>query len=593
MLALRHRRLVACVGAVCALAAPARAVAQGAEAGTESKPDDVRRAEAKRLFQKGLALLDAGDFERAGELFVRSHALAPTKGNTANAALCLQKTGRLDEAIEFYEEMLTDHGHKLDAQERRTVETATRWLRERLGNAEISANVDGLVVIDGRPRGQLPLASSIRVLPGSHRLRISKSGFETHESTFEIRAGERIQLDAKLEPLTSSGQLRVEAVGLSDAVVFVDGARVGLAPWEGILSAGPHAVWIDGGAVGTGPSPARVVAGQTTLLRLDPVPLGARVVVRVTPSTAELSVGGTRVGQGEWVGRLPIGAHRVTATEPGYRDAAEQLVISPDGLPREVTLPLAVDRDHPRWPRAETSFGPWLALFGGYAGATSLHSDASAACPERCVGDPSAHGGLLGLRAGLRMPFEASVEVMGGYLGVVSTFSRQLSNAFQGDELVYDLDEEHSLSGPFVGGALSYRILLGDFRLIARTGVGVMFATSSAPIAGSVSTSTSSGTVGVTDNNQELSSTPVFVTPEVELGTHLGPVDVGVALAMGVFFGSGPAYDHEALGATDRRCDVGDPTAVGCAPYSDAVAGERSYDTFVLLMPQLTLGYAF
>src|SRR5262249_9943502 len=101
----RARSLAVAASLALALAGggPARAQAPGPIA-QRSAPEEAH-AEAKELFNRGLRLLDAGDLSRALEYFLRSRALSPGKGNTANAAYCLDRLGRFDEALELYEEL--------------------------------------------------------------------------------------------------------------------------------------------------------------------------------------------------------------------------------------------------------------------------------------------------------------------------------------------------------------------------------------------------------------------------------------------------------------------------------------------------------
>src|SRR5262245_1540489 len=60
-----------------------------------------RLAEAKRWFRQGNALREAGDYERALEFYQRSRALVASAPNTINAAFCLDRLGRYDEALEL------------------------------------------------------------------------------------------------------------------------------------------------------------------------------------------------------------------------------------------------------------------------------------------------------------------------------------------------------------------------------------------------------------------------------------------------------------------------------------------------------------
>lgn len=160
--------------------------------------------QAKELFRQGVTLLDAGDTERALEHFLRSRELVPSGKNTVNAAICLELLGRYDEALELYEEVGVRFARDLEEQDRTNLAPVMQSLRTRIGYLDLSANVEGLVTIAGRPRGRLPLRTALRVLPGSPMLRITQEGYRAFETELVIHAGETQRLDARLEPLPAS-----------------------------------------------------------------------------------------------------------------------------------------------------------------------------------------------------------------------------------------------------------------------------------------------------------------------------------------------------------------------------------------------------
>lgn len=186
-------------------------IAQGALA----EPEPASLEQAKELFRQGVTLLNAGDTERALERFLRSRELVPSGKNTVNAAICLERLARYDEALELYEEVVVRFARDLDEQDRTNLAPVMQSLRARIGYLELSANVEGLVTIAGRPRGRLPLRTALRVLPGSSMLRITQDGYRAFESEIVIHAGETQRLDARLQPLPTSAVLRSDGPGPS------------------------------------------------------------------------------------------------------------------------------------------------------------------------------------------------------------------------------------------------------------------------------------------------------------------------------------------------------------------------------------------
>ena len=234
---------------------------------------------AKELFRQGNELRKAGDCLRALEFFVKSRALVPSVPNILNGAYCLNALGRHDEALEHYEVLLTRHSKDLRSEELSEIQRTMAVLRKQVARLDVSANLTGAqLVIDGRPRGQLPLLGPVRVLPGEHRVMIAKDGYRSYSTRVRVSAGQLRSVVGRLEPLRLSGQLHITAAELAGAEVIVDGAPVGTAPWRGQLSPGHHVVVLRRGDRGTAPTRLTVVKGQIAsplLTLIAPWPAGS------------------------------------------------------------------------------------------------------------------------------------------------------------------------------------------------------------------------------------------------------------------------------------------------------------------------------
>lgn len=160
-----------------------------------------RLKKAKLLFRKGNAMRKAGDCERALFFFRRSRQAMAGVPNIVNGAICLEELGRYDEALESYEELLTEFGGQLGRSQREAVVAAMRRLRPVVGSVLVSSNVPARVLIDGRERARLPHGTSIRVMPGRHMLRVEAEGFEAQERDFTATKGQNVRLVVKLVEL--------------------------------------------------------------------------------------------------------------------------------------------------------------------------------------------------------------------------------------------------------------------------------------------------------------------------------------------------------------------------------------------------------
>ncbi len=551
--------------------------------------------QAKRAFHDGVTLLDAGDVERALELFLQSRAAHPSGKNTANAAICLDRLQRFDEALEMYEELLTRFPQDLDDEDRRAVAPAMAALRGKVANLEVTSNVEGTLFVDGRPRGRLPRTTPVRVLAGERRIRVTKDGYAPFERRVASEVGATSRLDAILAPLRGVGILRMEDETNAGADVYVDGHRVGQIPHEGPLAPGRHVVWTRRDDWGSTPSAVVIAEGQTTLARVASARLGATIELVSRPPSARLFVNETEVGTRRWQGRLPVGEHRVHAEEEGYRAHHATISVPPEGPPIRVVLEPAVDRHHPRWPKP----APGAIVLGGFAGwafGPTLGADAETSCPERCDGNPFVSGWALGARAGYEWTWRGAVELTLGYASVGTRFRADSTTTFtdqgQPHDGRYRLDHDLEVQGVLVAGGVSHRVPLAPrFAVAGRVAVGVLVATSSDPIDGTLTAGGETARVATSSNRETRSAVPVAL-PEVGAELSLGRVRVGLGLGALWLVGSAPAPARGRFGVADP-CDPSAPAgAASCAPESTALDGQRAYASPFLFHPNVSAALA-
>jgi len=208
--------------------------------------------------------------------FLRSRELFPTRTATINAAICLRKEGRAEQALELDEDVLRTYPD-LEAKDRAFVENEIAQLRPIVGSIDFVAGEPGAsIVIDGRERGTFPPPAPIRVASGVHVVRVYKAGFVQLERRIEIAGRQLLQFDAKLSPLLASGRLVVTEASSKVLTVVVDNVEVGKTPFEGTLPVGHHVVALRGpDDLGTAPVDAVIQENQSTPLGLaadDPLP---------------------------------------------------------------------------------------------------------------------------------------------------------------------------------------------------------------------------------------------------------------------------------------------------------------------------------
>ncbi|XYH96245.1 PEGA domain-containing protein [Sorangium sp. So ce1128] len=614
-----RRSLAACAlaAALAAPASPARAQpeppappASGAPAeppaAAPTPPDaplppaspDEALARAKELFQAGNELRKTGDCQRALELYLRSRQVVASVPNTLNAAFCLDQLGRYDEALELYETLLTELRAELGEPERKGVASTVAGLRARIGSVLVSSNVDGLVLIDGRPRGRLPVAGPIRLLPGGHTLRVVKDGWRTFETILTVRIAEITTVDAKLEPLASTGRLKIEDERLVGAELFLDGTLIGQLPWEGALAPGPHFYSVRKGSFGSAPREANVIAGQLAVATVEAGPLGEEVRVVAQPLSAALTINGVPVGNGQWRGALPLGRHTFEAHEPGYfaRTLRTNIERSMTG---DIVLPLAIDESHPRWGRKVGVFR--LEAVGGYAFASSLESDAEQSCDRfDCSGASRPAGALAGLRGSYQFPIGAAIELTAGYMLLRTEFERSLDATYTdprggGGKLPirYAFHDDLQMAGVTVIVGGSYHHELSSWLDVGGAlGLGVVLAEASDEVTGTASDAQRTVGVVVSSGGKAVRYASPFAMPELRLRLKLGRLSASAGLGVGFFLVDGPPFETGNTNVVDRQCDEQNPT-VDCAPGKKVIFEELAQGRFTMFFPNLSVGYRF
>jgi hypothetical protein len=569
----------------------------------DDPPSEAKLEEAKELFRRGVALIEAEAYEPALALFLRSRALVPGKGNTSNAAVCLEKLGRYDEALEMAEEVVAKFSDSLDERDRKEIGPRMAELRKKVASLVVASDVDATLIVDGRVRGKVPLAAPVRLLAGKHLVRVVKPGFAPQEQTILAVPGVLVSITARLQMIPGAGVLRVEDPSIEGANVIVDEARVGTVPWEGTLRAGPHVVRTEGGARGSAPTEILVVEGQTSLARPASRELGEVLTLSTDPLTAAIAIDGVVIAHGRWIGRLPKGAHEVTVAEPGYR--TRHATVN-DGLspPRRHFL-IRVNPDDPRWPRR--SRGRFVAsAFASLAVAGSFNGDAK-------VSDDGTYlGAMGGARLGFRFPIGIAPEIAVGYLSARGSFQRAFESSFKvrrrTESVVYDLNDEPWFRGPFAMAGASFTHPLGPLHFSSRVGVGGILVRTSDPITGTITeagvapptaqceagaSADACSPISVKHATEVLGTTALFVVTELGVAYPFKSFDLGVAFG-GMFFPApGPRYRSRKIAVFPGCPDHNHPQALACAPVSSAVADETSYGPFALWLPEVFAAFPF
>lgn len=161
-------RLILTLVAITALAGSAHAQAPG--------PSDTERAAARDMGEKAVAAYQAGDYEKAYDLFTRAHAIVGLTTTGLYLARCLVKLDRFVEASERYVEIariaLPDDAQPLHVEAKATAQKEREALLPRIPKLRIALDepdaADVEVTLDGVEVPKALLGVSRPVDPGEH-----------------------------------------------------------------------------------------------------------------------------------------------------------------------------------------------------------------------------------------------------------------------------------------------------------------------------------------------------------------------------------------------------------------------------------------
>lgn len=505
-----------------------------------------KKDQARAHFEKAIALFEEEAWDAALVEFQRSRELYPTRAATKDAALCLRKLHRFDEALDMFEALVKEFPN-LPPDDKTTAEREMRELAGLVGTIDLrGAEAGANVVIDGRARGAVP-EPPIRVPAGTHFVRVTKEGFVPFETQAQVVGGQSSVVVVHMSALTQGGRLKVVEDSGKSVDVLVDGAVVGKTPWEGTLPVGEHVVLLRGeGNLGTQPAVAPVRLNQVTPITLVAEQLDATLRVEPVPAGASVAIDGVVVGRGLWEGKLRAGQHKVEVADEGFLPLSKQVALDHDK--REVlSAQLERDPNSALW-RAQNPPRFIFEVDGAGIFAPSLGGDLAAGCTGSCskgLGTGFAvlgHGGYQ-LSSGLGFSLDGGYLVLSQKLGSRPAALQPVNlDANRGTE-----DDTIKMSGALFGA--SAQLHRGQkFPLTFRIGAGAYLANVKVDRSGTASTNQRpdpSSTTGAVfpampydfSRSETLSAKYFYVAPEARFGVKLGErLEVGLGIEAMVLF---------------------------------------------------------
>jgi hypothetical protein len=236
-----HLILWLLIAALASWSGSARADRQPSEeaAPTEpvDQPVDPRAAELKR---QGDALMFDLRYEEALALYQQSYAIDPNPALLYNQGRAHQARGSFPEALQMLERFDAEAPDNLKERVPNLAELIGQ-LRNNVTELTIRCNVNGAkVLLHNREIGATPLKRLV-VNAGNAEVQVSAAGHLTVTKKIVLPGGGKLELPIELKTIAGATVLAVRSP-VAGAIVFVDGARIGVTPAEANVKPGKRLV---------------------------------------------------------------------------------------------------------------------------------------------------------------------------------------------------------------------------------------------------------------------------------------------------------------------------------------------------------------
>jgi len=157
-------------------------------------------ADARQHFMAGQDYYSQGRYEKAISEFEEAYRLDPRPLLLYNIAQAWEKLGDLVKSVEFLQKYLEADPNN---SERTTLLNKLASLQERLDKTGVEIKCDeanATVYVDGKEVAKTPVSGITKLGAGSHKIQVSKKGFEDFKMSVAVTAGQSVPVDVTLEP---------------------------------------------------------------------------------------------------------------------------------------------------------------------------------------------------------------------------------------------------------------------------------------------------------------------------------------------------------------------------------------------------------
>jgi hypothetical protein len=164
-----------------------------------SGPSEQAKKEASGHFRSAVELYQEGAFRASLVEFQRAYEIAPDFRLFYNIGQAQLQVQDYLGASQSYERYLAEGGSQVAPERRTEVETALGALRERVARLSIRVNVEGAeVFVDDQRVGVAPLASTVSVNVGRHRVYARSADGTEGERIVDVAGGDLAQIEVDI-----------------------------------------------------------------------------------------------------------------------------------------------------------------------------------------------------------------------------------------------------------------------------------------------------------------------------------------------------------------------------------------------------------
>ncbi len=388
--------------------------------------------------------------------------------------------------------------------------------------------------------------------------------------------------------------VRLEAASDSGpAELYLDGWSVGVLPWSGSLTPGPHTFSVRRGDYGTAPAAALPGRAEVVIQDADLKPLGPEQRLGSNPPDASLTLNGVPIVN-PWVGRLPLGKHLLGASHPDYGSRTEELVVTKGSEPQVLVELDGESSDgslRAKRRRRSVELAPALLL------GTNLGSEAEERCSTltmHCTDQTPARGGIVSARMGLEFSRKLRFELGAGLIYLTKKQKRHFTDGtLPGFEPVsYDMSDKLRVRGPHVSLGMAFQQPVSEsVQVGARVHLGLSQIFARYRTEGIMEMDGDSSRAHVSHSDAVQHSIMVFGWPELFASYRAAGWHVGAGAGALVVMNRAQRGRHGEIWPEPREpapCD-----GIACAPPSTSVEGERPFGPTALFSLSLYGGLDF